>query len=40
MNLNWLRRYARTAPDPRLLDPLPSGPHPAGAEHLASGGKR
>ncbi|MER5563778.1 type II secretion system F family protein [Streptomyces sp. NPDC002506] len=40
MNLNWLRRYARTAPDPRLLDPLPSGPHPAAAEHLAPGGNR
>ncbi|MEV6726221.1 type II secretion system F family protein [Streptomyces xanthochromogenes] len=37
MNLNWLRRYARTAPDPRLLDPLtPTVPPPA--EHLASGG--
>ncbi|MFD5065045.1 hypothetical protein [Streptomyces sp. NPDC058394] len=29
--LSWLRRIARTKPDPRLLDPLP-------ATHLTTGG--
>jgi Flp pilus assembly protein TadB len=28
--LLWLRRIARTAPDPRLLDPLPAHPHGGG----------